>query len=239
MRRTKLIAAASAALAAVLVAALALWPLGSAAGGEKPAPQPELKTLSSKASYALGLEIGRDLRRIHADVDLAAYTRGFEDGFGRKAAQLTGEQRRKAKQEFFKKVQAAIPAKNLKEGQAFLAANKKKKGVVTTRSGLQYLVLKKGGGELAKPTDRVKVHYRGTLLDGTVFDSSYKKGPATFSLGGGLIKGWKEGIPLMKVGAKYRFFIPGDLAYGPRGRRGSPIGPNALLIFEVELLGIE
>ena len=128
--------------------------------------------------------------------------------------------------------------KNQKEGAAFLAANAKKADVKTTPSGLQYLVIKEGAGKQPTATDAVTVHYRGTLLDGTEFDSSYKRNqPATFPLNQ-VIKGWTEGVQLMKEGAKYRFFIPSELGYGQRGA-GGLIGPNATLIFEVELISVQ
>ncbi len=126
---------------------------------------------------------------------------------------------------------------NKEKGEKFLEENKKKSGVKSTSSGLQYEVLKEGKGKSPKATDTVSVHYKGTLLDGTQFDSSYDRGePAQFKLNQ-VIRGWTEGLQLMKTGAKYRFFIPGDLAYGPQGRPGIP--PNALLTFEVELLDVK
>ena len=128
--------------------------------------------------------------------------------------------------------------KNRKEGEAFLAENKKKKGVITTESGLQYMVLEKGDGPKPKATDTVSVNYRGTLIDGTEFDSSYKRGkPVTFPVKG-VIAGWTEALLLMNVGSKYKLFVPPNLGYGGRGA-GRLIGPEATLIFEVELLGIE
>ena len=130
-----------------------------------------------------------------------------------------------------------IKDKNKKDGEMFLAENKKKKGVITTASGLQYIVLTKGTGLSPKIDDKVKVHYSGTLLDGTEFDSSYKRGePVTFPLNG-VITGWGEALQLMKVGGKNRLFIPSELAYGEQG--SGPISPDSVLIFEVELLGIE
>ena len=133
---------------------------------------------------------------------------------------------------------AGTPAGNQKEGEAFLAANGKKPGVTTLPSGLQYVVLKEGTGRQPAATDTVTVHYQGTLINGTEFDSSYKRGqPASFPLNQ-VIKGWTEGVQLMKEGAKYRFFIPPHLAYGQRGA-GPVIGPNATLIFEVELLSVK
>ena len=132
----------------------------------------------------------------------------------------------------------AAAGTNLAEGTRFLAENKSVKGVFSTPSGLQYMVLRQGAGLRPKPSDRVRVNYHGTLLDGTVFDSSYERGqPAEFSLSQ-VIPGWTEGVSMMPVGAKYRFWVPGELAYGAKGRPGSPIGPNATLVFDVELLGI-
>jgi len=133
---------------------------------------------------------------------------------------------------------AAVAGKNQVEGAAFLAKNKATKGVYTTPSGLQYMVLRQGAGVRAKPGDRVRVNYQGSLLDGTVFDSSYERGqPAEFALNE-VIPGWTEGVSLMPVGAKYRFWVPGNLAYGEKGTPGGPIGPNATLVFDVELMGI-
>jgi FKBP-type peptidyl-prolyl cis-trans isomerase FklB len=128
--------------------------------------------------------------------------------------------------------------KNQKEGEVFLAENKKKKGVVTLPSGLQYHVITAGTGKIPKATDTVTTHYRGTLIDGTEFDSSYKRGePASFPVNG-VIKGWTEALQLMKVGSKWQLFIPSNLAYGPQGA-GQVIGPSATLIFEIELLSIK
>lgn len=131
-----------------------------------------------------------------------------------------------------------LAAQNKAQGEAFLAQNKTQQGITTTASGLQYQVLTEGTGASPTATDNVKVHYTGMLLDGTVFDSSVQRGePISFPLNG-VIRGWTEGLQLMKVGSKYRLFIPSDLAYGPSGYPGSPIGPNATLVFDVELLGV-
>jgi len=135
---------------------------------------------------------------------------------------------------------AALGEKNRAEGAAFLAKNKNAKGVITTPSGLQYMVLRQGSGARPKPTDRVVVNYKGSLLDGTVFDSSYDRPqpPEPFNLDQ-VIPGWSEGVSLMPVGAKYRFWVPAEIAYGDKGTPGGPIGPNATLVFDVELLGIQ
>ena len=136
------------------------------------------------------------------------------------------------------KGEGSLAEKNQKEGEAFLAANAKKAGVTTLPSGLQYAIIKDGTGKKPSATDIVTVHYKGTLLNGAEFDSSYKRGqPASFPLNQ-VIKGWTEGVQLMKEGSKYKFFIPSNLAYGPRGA-GGLIGPNSTLIFEVELLSIQ
>jgi FKBP-type peptidyl-prolyl cis-trans isomerase len=177
-------------------------------------------------------------------------SRGVEDALKGKDLLLTPAEMKAIKEEFVKKMKEqhdkelkGLAERNLKEGEEFLAANKTKEGVVTTPSGLQYVVIREGDGPKPQPTDRVKVHYRGTFVNGKEFDSSnanpnLKKGePATFVVNG-VIVGWREGLQLMSVGSEYRLFVPADLAYGERGR--SPkIPPNATLIFDVELMGIE
>jgi FKBP-type peptidyl-prolyl cis-trans isomerase len=151
---------------------------------------------------------------------------------------LSEEESMQVKQEFMNKVMGSLAEKNKSEGEAFLKANADKDGVKITASGLQYQVIKEGEGQKPKAEETVKVHYAGTLLDGTEFDSSYKRGePTTFPLNR-VIRGWTEGLQLMTVGSKYRFFIPSNLAYGPQGA-GQQIGPNSTLIFDVELLAIE
>jgi len=145
----------------------------------------------------------------------------------------------KALQSAASKESSESAGKNKEEGAAFLKANVKKPGVKTTPSGLQYKVITLGKGKKPKATDKVKVHYKGTLIDGKVFDSSYDRGePISFGLDG-VIKGWTEGLQLMPTGSKFEFVIPSELAYGESPRPGGPIGPNAVLVFEVELLGIE
>ncbi len=222
--------------------ALCLSLLASAAEEEKAL---ELKTASAKLSYALGLDIGANLKGLETEIHFDAFIRGVEAGLKGSKPLLTPQEATELKQKFFKKRQEErarkmkeVGEKNRKEGEAFLAKNRKKEGVVTIASGLQYIVLSDGDGPKPRRTDKVRVHYRGTLLDGTEFDSSYTRGqPATFPVTG-VIPGWTEALQLMKVGSEYRLFIPSKLAYGERGA-GSRISPNATLIFEVKLLAIE
>ncbi len=204
----------------------------------------KLKTDKEKVSYIIGHQIGTDFDRNAVDVDLDKLLLGLKDGKGKKKSQISPDDSQKVMDSFRKNLQAKAEAKqkeagdkNSKEGKKFLDENKKKADVKTTPSGLQYQVLTEGKGNNPKATDTVTVHYKGTLLDGTEFDSSYsRKEPASFPLNG-VIKGWTEGLQLMKAGSKYKFFIPAELAYGDNG---SPpkIGPNSTLIFEVELLSI-
>lgn len=198
----------------------------------------EMNSLSEKASYAVGLDIGESLGRYGAAIDLPLLIRGIEDNLKGRKSLLLPEEATKIKREFFQKMQEEIARKNQAAEEAFLDENAKKEGVKTTASGLQYMVIEQGNGPTPKPTDRVRVHYRGTLLDGTEFDSSFSRGePATFEVGR-VIPGWTEGLQLMKVGSKYRLFIPSRLAYREQGA-GPRIGPNSMLLFDVELLGIE
>ena len=204
----------------------------------------ELTTKSEKISYALGANIGASVIPAAAEIDYDALIQGVKDTLEGRTPLLTAAE----VQQFLGELGVLLRAKsnekskklgeeNMKEGEAFLAENKEKAGVTTTASGLQYEVMKEGSGAKPQKSDRVSVHYAGTLIDGTEFDSSYKRGsPAAFAVTG-VIKGWTEVLQLMNVGSKYRVFIPSDLAYG---LRGSPpiIGPNATLIFEVELLDI-
>jgi FKBP-type peptidyl-prolyl cis-trans isomerase len=205
--------------------------------------KPDLTNPKQKTSYAIGLDIATSLKRQELDVDAKALAAGIAEGFAGKPA-LTDEEQKAAIMDLQKTAMAkaeekqkASAEKNLKAGEAFLAANAKKEGVKTTASGLQYKVINSGTGSTPKPTDTVKVHYTGTLVDGTVFDSSVRRGePATFPVKG-VIPGWTEALQLMKVGDKWQLVIPPKLAYGEDGP--GPIGPNSTLIFEVELLGIE
>jgi len=205
----------------------------------------ELSSPDKKLGYAFGLDIGASLKRLKAKIDLGAVQEGIRDQYNGTAPLLSPAAAQKIKQDFSKKWQAERQArakkladKNKKEGEAFLAANKGRKGVQTTASGLQYIKLRKGTGRRPTASDTVKVNYSGKLIDGTVFDSTLKRGqPATFPVRG-LIPGWKEALQLMRVGGKYRLFVPSNLAYGRSGFEPT-IGPNATLIFDMELLSIE
>lgn len=206
----------------------------------------KLENNKDKASYAIGMDIGRSFKKQQLEINMDAVTQGVRDAYsGKKEMLLTDEQTKEvmdtfkrefmAKRETFMK-EAAV--KNKEEGEKFLAANKSKEGVKTTASGLQYKVLKEGTGPKPKASDTVRTHYRGTLIDGTEFDSSFKRNePATFPLNG-VIPAWTEALQLMPVGSKWQLFAPSELAYGERGA-GQDIGPNSTLIFEVELLSIE
>jgi FKBP-type peptidyl-prolyl cis-trans isomerase FklB len=204
-----------------------------------------LKTPKDKARYAIGLNIGKNLLRDAVDVDPNILLRGLKDALAGGKTLLTDDEAKAALTGLQNDVRVRQQAKmqqqgavNLKQGEAFLAANKTKEGVVTLPSGLQYKILTQGTGPKPAADDAVVCNYRGTLLDNTEFDSSYKRGqPATFQVGQ-VMKGWTEALQLMPVGSKWQLFIPPALAYGPRGA-GATIGPNATLIFEVELLSIQ
>ena len=210
-----------------------------------PAADPQLKDQKDKVSYSIGLDIGSTLKRQLIDVNEEVLNRGIQDGISGQKALMTEDQMKETMQAFQKDMLAKQAAakkeageKNGTAGKKFLEENKAKPGVKTTADGLQYKVEKEGTGPMPKATDTVKVNYRGTTIEGTEFDSSYKRGePATFPVNR-VIKGWTEALQLMKVGSKYQLFIPADLAYGERGA-GADIGPNSVLIFDVELLGIE
>ncbi|MCY2968147.1 MAG: FKBP-type peptidyl-prolyl cis-trans isomerase [Planctomycetota bacterium] len=201
----------------------------------KPAPKKavELKDSKDRASYGIGRNIGDSLKNDGLDVDVTLLARGIADALAGTENPQTEEEFRDAITAFQKSIQDKAAAKN----EEFLKANAKKEGVKSLPSGLQYQVLKEGKGKKPTAKDTVEAHYKGTLLSGKVFDSSYDRGePAQFPLSG-VIKGWTEGVPLMQVGAKYKFWIPSDLAYGPRGRP-PVIAPNSVLIFEIELLKV-
>ncbi len=199
-----------------------------------------------KVSYALGLGIGRQLAQMGADgLDINDFAQAIKDILAGREPQVSDAEAQAIVSDFFAqqeaKQRAAAAEKykdNKEKGEQWLADNAQKEGVVTLPSGLQYQVLREGNGRQPKATDAVKCHYEGLLIDGTVFDSSYQRGePATFPLNG-VIRGWTEGLQLMKEGAKYRFFIPYTLAYGERGA-GQSIPPFAALIFDVELIEVQ
>ncbi len=203
----------------------------------------DLKDEADKASYAMGLDMGKNFQERDMGIKLELFKKGLEDGFMKKEALLDDKEARETMVSFQRKMIQKQMEKYQKDAQAnleksknYLEENKKKEGVVTTKSGLQYKVIKEGNGASPKETDVVKVHYKGTLMDGKEFDSSYKRNePAVFGLNR-VIKGWTEGLQLMKEGAKYQFTIPSELAYGERGP--SSIGPNQALIFDVELIKV-
>ena len=223
-----------------IIPTLAIGLFVSAAQGQD---KPDLTNPKQRTSYAIGLDIATDLKAREIDLDPKALAAGIADALANKPALKPEEvqevlakleREMTAKGETKKKADAE---KNQKAGDAFLAENAKKEGVKTTASGLQYKVLKSGSGASPKKADTVKVHYHGTLIDGKVFDSSVQRGePVTVSVDG-VIPGWVEALQLMKIGDKWQLFIPAKLAYGERP--DPVIGPNATLVFEVELLGIE
>jgi len=204
-----------------------------------------LKEQKDKVGYSIGVNIGNSLKQDGAEVNIDALAAGLKDSFNGAPLQISPEEQQAVMTAFKQEMMGKMTAKRQeaggkakKEGEDFLAANKTKEGVKTLPSGLQYKVLAEGTGPQPKATDEVTVNYRGTLIDGTEFDSSYKRGePATFPVGH-VIKGWTEALPLMKTGAKWQLFIPAELAYGERGA-GANIPPNSALIFEVELISIK
>ena len=253
--RTLTLAASVAAASITMAACKPIEADGAAAGGEKAAEgdtkaeggtkYPGLPTEKAQDSYMIGMDLGRNLKPIKDEIDMKIVNQALQDVLDDKKTKLTEEQMMEIAQSFAQRMQekqqAEAKAKaetNLAEGKKFLDENGKKEGVQTTASGLQYKAIKPAEGPKPKASDTVKVHYSGTLLDGTKFDSSYDRGePVTFSLEQ-VVPGWKEGLQLMPVGSKYMLWVPGDLGYGESGTPGGPIPPNATLVFEVELLEI-
>jgi len=204
-----------------------------------------MKTEKEQNSYLIGMDMGRSLELLKDDIDLAVLQKAMQASMKGEKTALTDEEAMQIRQRLQETVRAkqvekmvAMGKKNLEDGEKFLAANGKKAGVVTTASGLQYQIVTEGKGAKPKASDTVRVHYKGTLLDGKEFDSSYARNePAVFPLGA-VVPGWQEGIALMPVGSKFKLWIPAKLGYGEQGTPGGPIGPNATLVFDVELLDI-
>ena len=204
----------------------------------------ELETDAQKLGYVIGMDIGNSLKQQQADIELDALVEAIRATYTGGELAMTPDEAKTFREAYIEKRRVAaqaeretLAAANAAEGDKFLLENRNQEGVVVTDSGLQYKVVQMGEGAKPAATDRVTVHYRGTLLNGEEFDSSYSRNqPATFQLDQ-VIPGWTEGVQLMPVGSKFMFYIPPDLGYGPGG--GGPIGPNSTLIFEVELLGIE
>lgn len=206
--------------------------------------QSALMSDRDKVSYMIGMDMARSLTPYRDEVDPAIVAQALTDVLSGRTLRITDEEAEGIRQAFIARLRdrqqaaaAEVASRNLAEGQAFLAANNGREGVVTTASGLQYLVVQEGGGARPTAESTVKVHYHGTLPDGTVFDSSVERGePIEIPLNRA-IPGWAEGVPLMTVGSKYTFWVPAALAYGEQGTPG-PIGPNQALVFEIELLEI-
>jgi FKBP-type peptidyl-prolyl cis-trans isomerase FklB len=225
----------------------AVKPVVQSEAAKAPASQPggdAFKSDKERISYSVGMRMASGMKSQDLDLDVDMIAQAMKDVMAGKktllneqeAQQVLSEWQLRIREEYQKK-QAEIGDKNIAEGKKFLEENKAKEGIKTTLSGLQYKVLKSGSGPSPKATDKVTVHYKGTLLNGTQFDSSIDRGePATFEVNK-VIKGWTEAMQMMKVGDKWQVFIPSDLAYGPRGNMRT-IPPNATLIFEVELLGV-
>lgn len=257
MKRLALAAAATLALVTigvVLAQPAATQPTPDAVPATQPYPA-GLESVAQRASYFFGVQIGNELKNAPISVDQDAFNRGLTDGLKANKLALTPQQIQETmgalQREMMEKQMAkaretaernkVLAPKNKAEGEAFLARNKSAEGVITTKSGLQYKVLREGKGKSPDAKSTVTVNYKGSLLDGKVFDSSEDRGPATFSLdptgGRGVIQGWVEGLQLMKEGGKYRLWVPSELAYKDQGS-GEDIGPNAVLVFDVDLLKV-
>ena len=229
-------------MAALVFSALACTTTKKTTTSAAPTPAIEKKLISNELdsiSYAMGINIAKNIKGQGLDsVNTEAFAKGISDVMNDDSLLLDVEQSQTMLSDYFQKLYNAKLEANAAAGKKFLEENKAKEGVKTTDSGLQYIVVKEGNGPKPKVSDRVKVHYHGTLIDGTVFDSSVDRGePIAFAVNG-VIPGWTEALQLMSVGSKYKLFIPSDIAYG---ERGAPpvIGPNSTLIFDVELLEIE
>jgi FKBP-type peptidyl-prolyl cis-trans isomerase len=230
-----------------LLAAVLVIPFMFVAGcnkGQDVEKVTELKTPAEKLGYSLGSDIGKSFKKNEMDIDKNAFVQGFIDGLSEAKPLLTQDETRDIQQAAIMDMRKKLSekrqvagAQNKKDGEAFLAENTKKEGVKTTPSGLQYEILTEGKGPIPKDTDRVQVNYKGTLIDGKEFDSSFKRGkPSTFAVKG-VIPGWTEALLMMPVGSKWRIVVPSELAYKEHGA-GQMIGPNAVLVFEIELVAI-
>ncbi|MFV2060564.1 MAG: FKBP-type peptidyl-prolyl cis-trans isomerase [Gammaproteobacteria bacterium] len=206
----------------------------------------DIKSTKQKTSYAIGVNMSQNLKNLGSEIDVDSLVEGLANGMKGSKLKMSNEEMQKTLMAFQEKItkqrtaaQGKVKSANLDAGKKFLAENKKKKGVITTQSGLQYKIITSGKKDGKSPgaTETVTTHYRGTLIDGTEFDSSYaRKKPTSFPVNG-VIKGWTEALQLMKPGDKWKLFIPADLAYGERGA-GAKIGPGSTLIFDIELIKI-
>jgi FKBP-type peptidyl-prolyl cis-trans isomerase FklB len=219
-----------------LIVSIALLLAGGLAAQETTVDKPA--GLVNRASYGIGINLGRQWVAQEVPINLDLVIQGMRDGMAGSTALMSDEEIGTAFQEMRQKLTAELAERNRQEGAAFLEANGARAGVNTLPSGLQYEVLTEGDGPMPQASDSVTVHYRGTLIDGTVFDSSYDRGEAASFGVGGVIQGWQEALQLMKVGSKWKLFIPSELAYG-QNPPGPTIPPNATLLFEVELLSVE
>ncbi len=211
---------------------------GQTPPGQPPGTQPPEVNKQNVGALIGSYMIGPKLAPLKDEVELPVVMQAVRTVFAKGNTLLTEDEARQVVQSYASERQAGLSQRNRDEGAAFLSKNKSAKGVVTTPSGLQYMVLRQGSGERPTAASTVRVNYEGKLLDGTVFDSSYTRGePASFPLAN-VVPGWTEGLQLMPVGSKYRFWVPSQLGYGEAGTQGGPIGPNATLTFDVELIGI-
>lgn len=226
-----------------ITATAALVALVGCGAGEESAGSAALDTDDQKASYGIGMNMGTQLEPASERLDMAAFRRGLEDGLAGREAVLPQQEIQRVLQQFAQEIQEAQQAEreeqaaeSLRAGEEFLAENAEREGVITTPSGLQYTVLEEGDGATPGEGDQVRIHYTGTLLDGTEFDTSRDGEPATFAVGS-VIPGFSEALQLMPEGSRFKIWIPSDLAYGEQGTQGL-IGPNATLVFDLELLEV-
>jgi FKBP-type peptidyl-prolyl cis-trans isomerase FklB len=226
----------SAVMMSIVAAMFLLNSCGEMPGAKKAV---SLDTELDSVSYAIGVDIGQNIKGQGFDeINAEAIAKGFEDIFKENETMMTKEDANKYVREYFQKIVKRKADANLKAAEDFLKENGAKDGIVTTESGLQYKVVKNGTGPIPTAEDKVTVTYKGTLLDGTEFDSADSSNPASFPVGG-VIKGWTEALQLMPVGSSWILYIHPDLAYGANPRQGSPIGANEMLTFEIELLSID